>query len=1175
MNRFPRWFMAVFALMTLILLAGGALFYRAQERYFRQDAETNLNTIASFKVDQIVQWRAERIGDAAVIMESPFFIEEVTRFLADPRAEATAQMLARFRSLQEHYHYRDILLVDADGKVRLSLSGGLRQLHTEAAQVLASALRDRKPKLSDLHAGPGDLPPHLDVIAPLFTGSGEVSEPIGAVILQSDAKKFLYPLIQSWPTPSQTAESILVRRDGNAVLFLNELRHQQGAGLSLRIPLSQIDVPAVMAVLGREGVVQGKDYRGVEVLSVLKAIPDSPWFMVAKVDAAEALLGWRREVILILALLLGIVAAAAAAMGVVWQGNQKEHYRTLYQAEAARKESEARYKATLLSIGDGVITTDAGGRVVLLNPVAEALTGWRQEDARGKPLEEVFRIVNEETRQTVENPVCRVMREGVVLGLGNHTLLLARDGTERPIDDSGSPIRDENGVGTGVVLVFHDVTRERRYNRERETTVKILGLLNASNRTHELIQSITCFLQEWSGCDAVGVRLKEGDDFPYFETRGFSPEFVRAESYLCERDLDGQLLRDSQGNPVLECMCGNVLCGRFDPALPFFTAQGSFWTNSTTELLSSFTEADRQARTRNRCNGEGYESVALIRLRSGDETLGLLQLNDRAKGRFTPEFIAFLESAADQIAIALAQRLAQAMLRASEDKFRTVADWTYDWEMWSDPQARLLYLSPSVERISGYRVDEYFSDPDLLHRIVFPEDRARWDQHVREWRANTAEIAELDFRILARDGGPRWINHICRPVFGSDGQFLGRRESNRDITERKRAEVEQEKLQSQLQQMLKMESVGRLAGGVAHDFNNMLQVITSYVEIAMMKIDPSQPLHQYLKQIREAAQRAADLTRQLLAFARKQAVNPIVLDLNDTVSGILEMLRRLIGEDIDLVWIPGHELGKVKIDPSQIDQLLANLAVNARDAIAGVGKLTIETDNVVFDKAYCAAHAGFVPGEFVLLAVSDDGCGMDEKTLSHLFEPFFTTKGVGEGTGLGLATMYGIVKQNDGFINVYSEPGHGSTFKIYLPRCKGEVPMASTAILAEATRGGTETLLMVEDEKAILDLGKMMLEELGYTVLTAGTPGAAIRLAEEHVGAIHLLITDVVMPQMNGRDLAKQLSSIQPGLRCLFMSGYTANVIAHRGVLEQGVHFIPKPFSVTALAQKVREALGE
>ncbi len=431
------------------------------------------------------------------------------------------------------------------------------------------------------------------------------------------------------------------------------------------------------------------------------------------------------------------------------------------------------------------------------------------------------------------------------------------------------------------------------------------------------------------------------------------------------------------------------------------------------------------------------------------------------------------------------------------------------------------------------------------------------------------ELLEID----AFDGQKRVILNYTAPVLDDKGDLLGAIVVNNDITDRKQAEEDREKLHAQLSQAQKMESVGRLAGGVAHDFNNMLGVIIGHTEMALEQVDPAQPLYEDLQEIHKAANRSADLTRQLLAFARKQTISPRVLDLNDTVEGMLKMLQRLIGEDIELSWMPQAALWPVKMDPSQIDQILANLCVNARDAISDLGKVNIKTTTTTFDEDYCAEHVPFVPGDYVMLSVSDDGCGMDKETQTRLFEPFFTTKAMGKGTGLGLATVYGIVKQNNGFINVESELGQGTTFKIYLPRHVGKAEQIQQKGSAKNDAIGHETILLAEDEPTILNMTKMMLEKLGYLVLAAATPGEAIHLANQHSGEIHLLITDVVMPEMNGRDLARKLLSLYPDIRRMFMSGYTADVIAHQGVLDEGVRFIQKPFSMKDLAAKVREAL--
>ncbi|MGQ9922121.1 MAG: PAS domain S-box protein, partial [Desulfobacca sp.] len=386
---------------------------------------------------------------------------------------------------------------------------------------------------------------------------------------------------------------------------------------------------------------------------------------------------------------------------------------------------------------------------------------------------------------------------------------------------------------------------------------------------------------------------------------------------------------------------------------------------------------------------------------------------------------------------------------------------------------------------------------------------------------------------------------------------------------------ERQALEERLFQSQKLEAVGRLAGGVAHDFNNMLSVILGHAEMALLKLTPEHPLYPDLQEIMKAANRSADLTRQLLAFARRQNIAPRVLDLNQTLAGMLQMLRRLIGEEIELIWLPGTDIGSIRMDPAQIHQILVNLCINARDAIDGVGKITIETGRTTLTEDYCAKHPACHPGEFVLLAVSDNGKGMDQETLATIFEPFFTTKDVGEGTGLGLAMVYGIIRQNHGLINVYSEPGQGTTFKIYLPCSTGADQVTPPDKEMEPPRSRGETILIVEDEPALRQVSQMMLASLGYTTITAGSAAEALQLVQSHPGPIHLLLTDVIMPQMNGKTLAQEIQRRYPECRTVFVSGYTANVIAQRGIIESGVHFLAKPFTLQDLAVKVRNALDQ
>jgi signal transduction histidine kinase len=383
-----------------------------------------------------------------------------------------------------------------------------------------------------------------------------------------------------------------------------------------------------------------------------------------------------------------------------------------------------------------------------------------------------------------------------------------------------------------------------------------------------------------------------------------------------------------------------------------------------------------------------------------------------------------------------------------------------------------------------------------------------------------------------------------------------------------------EALELQLQQAQKMESIGRLAGGIAHDYNNMLGVIMGYSEMILNDLDEADTSHEAARQIYDASVRSLELNNKLLAFARKQTISPKVVDLNEAVSGTVTMLKRLIGEEIDLIWNPADELCPILIDPSQVDQILTNLCINARDAISGTGRISIETDSVVFDEDYCDKHAGFIPGRYVRLSVSDNGSGMSREVRTRLFEPFFTTKKVGKGTGLGLSMVYGAVRQNGGFIHVYSEPGMGSNFNLYFNKSQSGELSPPEQERVQAVEGGMETILLVEDDPMLLTLTGTMLERMGYRVIGAETPESALQSASEYEGEIHMLLSDVIMPGMNGREMSGRLKLVYPDIKQLFMSGYTAEIVSGNAVLEEGVNFIQKPFTNADLGRKIRDVLG-
>lgn len=504
-------------------------------------------------------------------------------------------------------------------------------------------------------------------------------------------------------------------------------------------------------------------------------------------------------------------------------------------------------------------------------------------------------------------------------------------------------------------------------------------------------------------------------------------------------------------------------------------------------------------------------------------------------------------------------------LKESEERFRALHNASFGGIGIHD-KGIILECNQGLSEITGYSHEELIGMDGLLLIAEGSRDMVRRNIRERYEKPYEAEGLRKNGELYPLRIEAREIKYKGRDI---------RVAEFRDITQRKKAEEERERLENELRQVQKIESVGRLAGGVAHDFNNMLTVIIGHTEMALMQTGPEDPSYEHWQAVRDAAERSANLTRQLLAFARKQTIEPRVIDLNESVEEMLKMLRRLIGENIELIWKPGSNLGEVNVDPSQIDQILANLCVNSRDAITGVGQIVIETSLASFDEAYCAAHPGFNFGEYVCLSVKDNGCGMDAGTLSHIFEPFFTTKERGKGTGLGLSSVYGAVQQNKGFIDVRSKLGEGTTVCVYFPRHETENRPKVVEDLTKPDSTESETILLVEDEPGILCVTRIALEKMGYAVIPALTPEEAIDSARKYNGGIDLLVTDVVMPGMNGRDLAEKLLTISPGLKCLFMSGYTADVIGHQGVLFDGVHFIQKPFTLYDMKLKLREVLDE
>ncbi len=899
----------------------------------------------------------------------------------------------------------------------------------------------------------------------------------------------------------------------------------------------------------------------------------------------------------------------------VWDITDHKH------TEEALRENKETLRITLRSIGDAVISTDMDGRVAAMNPVAESLTGWTEKEAAGKSLEIVFKIINEKTGNTVTSPVTSVLKSGNIVGLANHTLLIARDGRKIPIADSGAPIRNDAGDIIGVVLVFRDQTKERaarkaleeseahyhqlfenmtsafavhemiydeqnnpidyRFIRVNPAFEDIVGIPAEKTIGHTVKELLPATEEYWIKTYAQVVATGEPITFEnysqaldkHFDVRVFRPvpnQFAVVFQDITERKQAEEKLKVQYR--LLKIAGETAKFGGWDVDLKTYISTWSDTVADIHEVPHGYAPpADRgmnfyapewrkrisQVFTDCAEKGIPYDEEMEIITAKGKRlwvrTIGSAVKDEN--GSIIKVHGAFQD-------ITERKRIEQE-LKESEERFKSLHNASFGGITIHD-KGVILECNQGLSEITGYTYDELIGMDGLL--LISDATREMVMSNIKDGYEKPYEAEGV-----RKDGTVYPLRLEARNIRykGKDVRVV----EFRDITEQKQAEKEKEYLENQLRQAQKMESIGHLAGGVAHDFNNKLMGIMGYTELCRDSIGKEHPIRGYLDEIMVEAERSANLTRQLLAFARKQTIAPKVLDINDAITNILKMLRRLIGEDIDLVWVPGANLCQIKIDPGQIDQILANLCVNARDAISGIGKVTIETGNATIDEDYCTEHVEALPGKYVILAVSDDGCGMDRKTLKNIFEPFYTTKGIGKGTGLGLATVYGIVKQNNGFVNVYSEQGEGTTFRIYLPRIEEECTSTKTNTATGSKIGGTETILLVEDEKGVLLTLSRFLKILGYTVLSADSGEAALKLAADHGEAIQLMITDVVMPGMNGRNLAEKLANEYPEMKVLYMSGYTANVIAHRGILDNGVHFINKPISRNLLAAKVRETL--
>ncbi|MDP1570136.1 MAG: PAS domain S-box protein [Vicinamibacterales bacterium] len=1079
--------------VALAVTAVGVATYRAYEREVRAGLGNELTAIAELKVGELAQWRTEREADARFFGENRAFALLTARFFATGDEAAAAEIRQWFTRMRAGDRYEGISLLDAGGVARLvdpdapALLGTSRTTHPDIAHESHAS---GQVMWVDFHRDSPDDAIHLSLISPITNDDGT---PLGAVLLRIDPTVYLYPFIQRWPVPVRTAETFIVRREGDEVVYLTPLRFDAGGALRRRMPLNRTDVPGVRGGLGEEGVFEGVDYADRPVVAAVRQVPGAPWVLVARMDPAEAWAPVRDRLRQTIAIGLLFIIAVGGGLAAARQ-------RSIARADAALRDSERRYRQLFHANPHPMWVYDTDTlRFLAVNDAAILHYGWTEAQflqmtiADIRPDEDVARL-----REDVAH----------LPSIGADTPSVWRhfkaDGTLIDVEIMAHSLEFE-GRKASLVLA-HDITARVGAEREIRDLNDELRAQHAAGAT--ALARLRALIE---ASPTVLYTLAIND--PAYQATWVSDNVLRILGYTVDEALapgwwGAHLHPEDRDRAYAEHA---TLTGRG-------------------QLVHEYRFADRHGRYR------------IIRDESRLAT-GADGTPTEAVGAWTD--LTAQREAEDQ------QRLHLSVLEAAANAIVVTS-----------AQGRIEWANPAFTALTGYTLDEA--------RGHTPGELLKSGRHdeafYREMWATVkgGGIWQGELVNRRKDGTLYDEEMTITPVRDARGAIAHFVAIKQNVSERKH-------LQAELLQAQRMETVGRLAGGVAHDFNNLLTVINSYSELAIGDLDDGHPLRDSLVEIHKAGERAAGLTRQLLAFSRKQVLQPQELDLNGIVANLEKMLRRLIGEDVAFVVQPDPAPCLVRADPGQIEQVLMNLSVNARDAMPTGGTLTIETRHLLVDAHLSEEHPGLMPGEWIAMVVSDTGHGMDEEVSRRAFEPFFTTKGVGHGTGLGLPTVFGIVQQSGGVVWVDSAPGEGARFTICLPALK-EARAVSGGSASPPARG-SEVVLIVEDDDMLRELTKHVLASAGYDAHTAANGDNALLLLHQRERPVDLLLTDVVMPGITGRELAERIRARWPATKVLFMSGYMDDTTMRHGVLDGRARLVHKPFNRAQILKAVRDAL--
>lgn len=1250
---------AVMSMAALGIVVAGYLFFASQEKNITDQTENELLAVADLKAGQIEGWKQERLEYGAVILGNPLISDRIRVFMKNPHSpEIRNEVLRWLSSLSRAQNYKKIFLLGPEGRTVLSIEDEKGEAGIQGRRLAGEAIRSRTAVLSDFlrHEKTGSI--HIDLAIPILIKDKSGTRGIAALLCETDPREFLYPLMWSWPTLRKTAESFLVRREGDFVLYLNELRFRKNTPLSFRLPLSTKGLLSAMALRGRRGVFEARDYRDVKVLAAVKSVPRSPWVLIAKIDADEVSAPIRSRALYVGTIVILLIGLGGASSRAWWRKESEKYYRISCEAQSERVALLERFEHLSRHANDIILQFDGGGNIVDANERALAAYGYSREELLGLNISDI----RKSDAPGIVPPGLEGKEHNGIIFETEHR---RKDGTTFPVEVSSRIINvGDREITLGII---RDIAERRDAERKIAHANRLYAVLSQINQIIVRIADRDSLFQEVCRivADPGGFRLA------WVGVVDREEDLVRP---VCHSDIDKGCLENislrPEDDPEGGCLTGRAAregrffvsndissdprmlpwreeaakkgyrsCGSFPlrirgsvaAVLSVYSEEAAFFDTTEMRLLEEITddisfaleniekeaerkrfqEALRESEERLRAffesdligtlfgdvhgnirdaNNEflrivGYtrEDLQEGKLRWTDLTPPeFLQLDRhsikeaRSKGSCTPYEKQYIKKDGSRVWVLVGyiltgtkredsvafildltrRRMVEAALAESEAKYRTLVDNALVGVYKSKMDGRFLFANEAMARIFDFESPQELISagvPALYERI---EDRNAFLEVLRK----RGSLNNYELELITKSRARR--NVLISATLEGDilsGMIL-------DVTEAKR-------LEERLRQAQKMEAIGQLAGGVSHDFNNILSAIMGYGELLAMKMDPENSLLPSVEQIISAARRGAEVTRRLLAFSRKQVFELHPVDLNEAIRNVEKLLARIIGEDIELRTVLRGEL-TVNADRNQLEQVLMNLAANARDAMPEGGFFTITSERVLMDTDFVKTHGYGRPGEYALISVADTGTGMSDETKGRIFEPFFTTKETGKGTGLGLAMAYGIIKQHNGFINVYSEEGEGTIFRIYLPAVQAKTEEPGWSLyLRPILRKGTETLLVAEDDMALRRLSTMVLSEFGYNVISARDGDDAVMKFGENREHIKLVILDMIMPKKNGMEAYEEITKMHPGIKALFVSGYTADVAQKKGFLRRGTDFLKKPFSPYELLAKVREIL--